>query len=75
MNQFLSSYGVAAQTISPAGDWLAFSVTVSQANKMFDTNFQVFEYTKTGQQFVRTLAYSIPVELQGHLDLVHPTIT
>ena len=24
---------------------------------------------------IRTLSYSIPVELQGHLDLVHPTVT
>ena len=75
VNEFLSSHGVTAQTISPAGDWLSFSVPVSQANEMFDADFQVFEHSETGQQSVRTLAYSIPTELQGHLDLVHPTIT
>lgn len=75
VNQFLTSHGVTAQTISRAGDWLSFSVNVMQANEMFDADFQVFEHSETGQQSVRTLAYSIPTELQGHLDLVHPTIT
>lgn len=42
---------------------------------MLDADFQVFEHSETGQHFVRTLSYSIPEELQGHLDLVHPTIT
>lgn len=75
MNAFLASHGVSAQTISPAGDWLAFSVPVSKANEMFGADFTVFEHTETGKQSFNTLAYSIPTELQGHLDLVHPTIT
>lgn len=75
VNEFLSSSGVSSQTISPAGDWLSLSVPVSKANDMFDTVFTVFENEETGHQLVRTLAYSIPAELQGHLDFVHPTIT
>lgn len=42
---------------------------------MFDADFTVFEHEETGQQSIRTLAYSIPTDLVGHLDLVHPTIT
>lgn len=75
MNSFLASHGISAQTISPAGDWLAFTIPVSQANDIFGADFQTFEHSETGKQMVRTLAYSIPTELQGHLDLVHPTIT
>ncbi|KAI5116074.1 hypothetical protein M0805_004385 [Coniferiporia weirii] len=75
VNEFLTSYNINASTISPAGDWLAFSVPVSKANEMFDADFSVFQHQATGKQSVRTLAYSIPAELQGHLDLVHPTIT
>ncbi|KAH8109999.1 family S53 protease-like protein [Phellopilus nigrolimitatus] len=75
VNEFFASYNITAKSISPAGDWLAFSVPVSLANEMFDANFSVFQHEKTGKQFVRTLAYSIPADLQGHLDLVHPTIT
>ncbi|KAH8111217.1 family S53 protease [Phellopilus nigrolimitatus] len=75
VNDFLTSHGVTAKSISPAGDWLAFSVPVSKAKEMFDADFFVFQHKETGKQYVRTLAYSIPTELQGHLDLVHPTIT
>ncbi|THH09096.1 hypothetical protein EW145_g2249 [Phellinidium pouzarii] len=64
-----------AKSISPAGDWLAFSVPVSKANEMFDADFSIFTHKETGNESVRTLAYSIPVELQGHLELVHPTVT
>ncbi|KAI5118434.1 hypothetical protein M0805_009712 [Coniferiporia weirii] len=75
VNAFLASYGIEAKNISPAGDWLSFSVPVSKANEMFDTQFSVYKHDETGKESVNTLAYSIPSELRGHLDLVHPTIT
>ncbi|EJD00678.1 family S53 protease-like protein [Fomitiporia mediterranea MF3/22] len=75
VNQFLSTHGITATVASPASDWLTFSVPVSKANDMFQADFSVFQHEETGKQSVRTLAYSIPTELQGHLNLVHPTIT
>ncbi|TFK49384.1 subtilisin-like protein [Heliocybe sulcata] len=75
VNQWLSSEGISASTISPAGDWLQFSIPVSKANELFDADFSVFTHSESGKQAVRTLSYSIPQELVGHLDLVHPTIT
>ncbi|KAF9009886.1 family S53 protease-like protein [Cyathus striatus] len=75
VNEWLSSNDITAQTISPAGDWLQFSIPVSKANTLLDADFTVFSHAETGKQFVRTLAYSIPASLQGHVDLVHPTIT
>ncbi|THH04062.1 hypothetical protein EW145_g5800 [Phellinidium pouzarii] len=75
VNQFLAANDIQANTISPAGDWLAFSIPVSKANEIFDADFSVFQHVQTGRQSVRTLTYSIPTELVGHLNLVHPTIT
>lgn len=75
INEFLTANNIQAQTISPAGDWLSFAIPVSQANSLFDADFSLFQHEETGKQFTRTLSYSIPAELQGHLDLVHPTIT
>ena len=75
VNQFLSSFGVNSTVISPAGDWLAISIPVSQANEMFGAEFSTFVHQETNKTSIRTLAYSIPAELQGHLNLVHPTIT
>ena len=58
---------------SPAGDWLSFSILVSKANELLDADFSVFTHTETGTTSIRTLAYSIPADLKGHLDFVHPT--
>ena len=62
-----------AKTITPAGDWFAFSVPVSKANEMFNTQFSVYTHTGSGQQSVRVLEYSLPTDLQGHVRAVHPT--
>ncbi|EJF58997.1 family S53 protease-like protein [Dichomitus squalens LYAD-421 SS1] len=62
-------------TISSSGDWVsAGSPTVAQANALFNANFTVFK-DEDGAEVIRTLSYSLPAELQGHVDLVHPTIS
>lgn len=73
VNAWLSENGITATALNPAGDWLSFSVPVSQANELFDADFTVFTHESTGKQAVRTLSYSIPADLQGHIDFVHPT--
>ncbi|KAI0700484.1 family S53 protease [Cytidiella melzeri] len=75
VNAWLKEEGVTATPISPAGDWISFSVPVSKANALLDADFSVFTHAETGKEAIRTLSYSIPADLQGHLDLVHPTIT
>lgn len=75
VNSFMSSHGVQTTTITDAGDWISFSVPVSKANEMFSADFSTFTHLDTGEQTIRTLEYSIPAALQGHIELVHPTIT
>ncbi|KAI0356281.1 family S53 protease [Trametes cingulata] len=70
---WLKENDIEATKASPAGDWLSFSIPVSKANALLNTEFAVFNHTPTGSTHVRTLAYSIPADLQGHLDFVHPT--
>ena len=72
---WLKENDITAQTSSPAGDWLSFSIPVSKANELLDTQFTVFTHDETNTQSVRTLAYSIPADLAGHVLLVHPTTT
>ncbi|ETW85061.1 serine protease S53 [Heterobasidion irregulare TC 32-1] len=72
---WLAAHGLTPRTISPAGDWLAVDVSVAQANELFAAEFATFTHVDTGKEAVRTLEYSIPASLQGHLDLVHPTTT
>lgn len=74
MNAWFTENEISAQTISPAGDWMSFSVPVSKANELLDTQFSVFRNDETGNQSVRTLAYSIPADLVGVVELIYPTI-
>ncbi|KIJ26919.1 hypothetical protein M422DRAFT_191590 [Sphaerobolus stellatus SS14] len=74
VNEFLSSHGITPTTISPAGDWLSFTVDIAKANQMFAADFSVFTYESTGEQTIRTLSYSVPAALQPHVELVHPTV-
>ncbi|KAI0344587.1 family S53 protease [Trametopsis cervina] len=75
VNAWLSENKITATPLTPAGDWLGFSVTVEQANQMLDTEFSTFKHVASGDLSVRTMAYSIPNDLVGHVELVHPTIT
>ncbi|KZV98447.1 family S53 protease [Exidia glandulosa HHB12029] len=75
VNAFLVENGINATSISPAGDWLAFSIPVSKANDIFESDYTVFSHAETGTSAIRTLGYSIPASLRGAIDLVHPTIT
>ena len=73
MNAWLKENDIEAAQASPAGDWLSISIPVSKANELLDADFTVFSHASTGKEVVRTLSYSIPTDLQGHIDLVHPT--
>ena len=75
VNQWLSENGLTATSLTPAGDWLSFTIPVSQANELLDTQFSTFKHVDSGDESVRTLAYSIPSDLANHVNLVHPTIT
>ena len=71
---WLKENDIEATKASPAGDWLSFSIPVSKANELFDADFTVFTNDANGKQTIRTMSYSLPSELQGHVDLVHPTV-
>ncbi|KAH9851330.1 family S53 protease [Lenzites betulinus] len=73
VTNWLKENDIEATKASPAGDWLSFSIPVSKASALLDADFAVFNHTPTGKTSIRTLAYSIPADLKGHLDFVHPT--
>ena len=75
VNAWLKENDITATTLSSTGQWLAFELPVSKANELFDADFAVYTHSETGKQAIRTLSYSIPADLDGHLDLVHPTVS
>lgn len=72
VNAWLVSNGLNVTNASTAADWLAVSMTVDKASSLFDAEFSVFTYEASSQQLVRTLSYSLPAALSGHIEFVHP---
>ncbi|KAF8531378.1 subtilisin-like protein [Gautieria morchelliformis] len=73
VNEWLSSNGLTASPVSPAGDMLSFSLPVSKANELLAADFAIFTHQATGEQTIRTLSYSVPAALANHIEFVHPT--
>ena len=73
VQEWLQENDIEATKASPAGDWLSFSIPVSKANELLDADFTEFSHPDSKEKFIRTLTYSIPADLKGHLDFVHPT--
>lgn len=72
-NAFASANGLTPTVISPNGDWLAITLPVSKANKLFAAQFDVFTHPSLNSPIMRTLSVSLPSELVGHVDVLHPT--
>lgn len=73
VTSWLATFDITPNVATPAGDWLAFDVPVSTANKMLNTQYSTFTRVETGETQVLTLEYSLPEEVQGHVKVVHPT--
>lgn len=67
---WLRDHGVES---SANNDWVSFTTTVDRANALLDTRFDWYQYEDSNTPVLRTLAYSVPDSLAGHVDLVQPT--
>ncbi|KAJ7731300.1 family S53 protease-like protein [Mycena maculata] len=72
-NAFAAANNLKPTVISPNGDWVSITLPVSQANQMFAAQFEVFSHPDLTNTITRTLSVSLPSELVGHVDVVHPT--
>ncbi|KAJ7248940.1 subtilisin-like protein [Mycena rebaudengoi] len=73
-NSFAALNGLKEPTvISPNGDWVSLTLTVSQANQLFGAQFEKFSHASLTEPITRTLTISLPSELIGHVDVVHPS--
>jgi tripeptidyl-peptidase-1 len=70
---FASAQGLKPTVISPNEDWWSIILPVSQANKLFDAQFEVFTHPAMNNTITRTLSISLPVELVGHVDVLSPS--
>ncbi|KAJ7752380.1 family S53 protease-like protein [Mycena metata] len=72
-NAWASANNLKPTVISPNNDWMSITLPVSQANQLFAANFEVFSHPDLTENIVRTLSVSLPSELIGHVDVVHPS--
>lgn len=70
VTQWIRQYSIKHQVDN---DWISISTTVSTANALLNTTFGWYEYEGGGGLKLRTLSYSVPDEVAGHVDLVQPT--
>ncbi|KAJ7723451.1 family S53 protease [Mycena maculata] len=59
---------------SPAGDILQVSLTIEQAEGLFNTKFSTYTHSANGQEIIRALNYYLPSTVQQHILYVHPII-
>lgn len=71
-NAFAKANNLQTSVISPNGDWVSFTTTVGQANTLFGADFQIFSHASMAEPLTRTLSLSLPSELLGHVDTIHP---
>ena len=73
VNAWLAEHNVSATPLTPAGDWVGFTVPVSKANELFNTEFATYRHLDSGAESVRTLAYSLPDDVSNHVAFIYPT--
>ncbi|KAF7368588.1 Family S53 protease-like protein [Mycena venus] len=70
---FAAANGLNSSVISPNGDWFSITLPISQANSLFAANFEKFTNPNMKTALTRTLSVSLPEELVGHVEVLHPT--
>ncbi|EFR03502.1 aorsin [Nannizzia gypsea CBS 118893] len=70
---WLSSEGVSKHSVKANTDWLTFTTTIENAEKLFDTHFYTFKNTADGSQIIRTLKYSVPASAAPYIQMIQPT--
>ncbi|KUI73558.1 Tripeptidyl-peptidase sed3 [Cytospora mali] len=71
---WLESAGLRDQaTFSARGDSVIIETSVAQIEKLLDAKYEAFVNTETQESVLRTLEFSLPSVLKGHVDTVQPT--
>lgn len=55
-------------------NWLHTEVTVEEAENLLRTKYHKYTHTRTGQTHVACEEYSIPEQIQHHVDFITPTV-
>ena len=73
---YLSLNGASIVSVTPNSEYITANATVAVWEKMFRAEFYMFHQTINSrvEEFVRTERYSIPIELDSHVESVFNTV-
>lgn len=60
--------------LSAGRNWIKVDTTVGDVESLLDTTYNVYESAEEDVELVACEAYSVPADVQRHIDLVTPTI-
>lgn len=74
VERWLAQQGVSTEHIwlSTAGDWMALNMTIAALEILLHARYQNY-IREDGYTLTRTLNWSLPLDLQGHIDVIAPT--
>ena len=61
-------------SFSTGRNWVEFDATVAEAERLLNTEYHLFENTKTGGHRLACDFYSLPKSMRDHVDFVMPTV-
>ncbi|KAH8990283.1 subtilisin-like protein [Lactarius akahatsu] len=75
VKSWLKYHGVpSSASLTHGGNWLTLTgVSVSKANDLLGASYQLYRHTETKEIIIRTVGYSLPPALHGHVQTVAPT--
>ncbi|KAH8979044.1 subtilisin-like protein [Lactarius akahatsu] len=76
VSSWLGHYHIPSSSISMTlgGNWLrVVDVSVSQANRILGASYQLYQHVETNDTVLRTVSYSLPEVLHGHIQTIVPT--
>jgi tripeptidyl-peptidase-1 len=73
---WLEQSGVEARDIQADGEWINFYASVKRAEQMMATSFKTYQSeVRPDVKKIRSLGYSVPMEVRGHIDMIQPVGT
>ncbi|KAH8984632.1 subtilisin-like protein [Lactarius akahatsu] len=76
VSSWLKHWGIPSSSVSTAlgGNWLkVVGVSVSHANDILGASYQLYQHVETNNAVIRTISYSLPEVLHGHIQAIVPT--
>ena len=70
---WLRSAKIPVNAINSDGNWISFTISISQAEQLLETEFFYFHHQAQQRTAIRTLGYSVPNDLHPYIQLIQPT--